>query len=133
MIALLLAAQITAALGTQGSPAANYARPAADMLPTPNIYREPARCKDTTVQVVDRYGQPLTQRLADLPPGAIQYAVDRKIEGCRVITVVRGVVQSNQSEPTEEGHLTPLAIRPTFRMIPFKAPAMREDGPSNRR
>jgi len=132
MIAMLLATQLTAAVATLGAPPVNLVRPdappLADILPTPNAYREPPQCKDATVKVVDRYGQPLTQRLGDLPPGALQYAIDRKIGGCRVITVVRGTVIPDAPNGPAKGQLTPLTKTPLM-AVPF----MREDAPSNRR
>jgi len=120
MIAMLLAAQLTAAVAqAQGAPA-----PAAAVqgLPTPNVFKQPARCKDAAVKVVDRYGRPVTQKLGDLPPGALQYAVDRSIDGCRVITVIYGTVLPDRSDSTD-GKIMPL----------IKAPAVREGAPSNRR
>ena len=125
MIAMLLAAQLTAAVASLSSPPVNFVRPDAPAIAerTPNAYREPARCKDAAVRVVDRYGQPLTQRLGDLPPGALQYAVDRKVNGCRVITVVYGTVIPDTPDANAKGQLTPLV----------KAPLTREDAPSNRR
>src|SRR6185312_16022925 len=103
MIALLLAAQLSAEI-VRGMPAERLATPAAapavatqkGVLPTPNLYKQPARCKDATTKVVDRYGRPVTQKLGDLPPGALQYAVDRSIDGCRVITVIFGNVLPDQ-------------------------------------
>jgi len=117
MIALLLAAQITAAATIPSAP------PPAKVLPTPNLYREPARCKDAATKVVDRYGRPVTQKLGDLPPGALQYAVDRSIDGCRVITVIFGNVLPDQPDVAGQGRMMPL----------IKAPAVREGAPSNRR
>jgi hypothetical protein len=90
---------------------------------TPNLYKQPAHCKDATYKVVDRYGRPLPQKLSDLPPGALQYAIDRSIDGCRVITVIYGKVIPDQPDAKGEGRLTPLV----------KAPAERGDAPSNRR
>lgn len=59
----------------------------------PNVYRSavPARCGDARRNVVDRYGRPLPQRLGDLPQslGPI-LLVDRRIDGCPVITMMRG-------------------------------------------
>jgi len=131
MIAMLFAAQLTAAVATLGAPPANLVRPDAPPLadmPTPNAYRVPAHCKDAaTVRVVDRYGQPLTQKLGDLPPGALQYAVDRSIGGCRVITVIYGTVIPDSPNGSGKGQLTPLT------KTPLVAPLMREDAPSNRR
>jgi hypothetical protein len=129
MIALLLAAQLSAEI-VRGMPAervasgarAPTAAAAADQLPTPNVYKQPARCKDAAVKVVDRYGRPVTQKLGELPPGALQYAVDRSIDGCRVITVITGTVLPDQSGPTQ-GQMIPL----------IRTPAVHEGAPSNRR
>jgi hypothetical protein len=108
MIGLLLAAQLIAA----GPPIAER---------TPNLYRVPERCKDAPVKVVDRYGRPVAQKLADLPKGALIYAVDRKIDGCPLLVVVYGTPALDNPNPPP-----PTAPQPV-------TPARREDGPSNRR
>jgi hypothetical protein len=128
MIAMLLAAQ----LATQSAPPPNFVRiqPPRIAERTPNLYRQPAHCRDTTSNVVDRYGRPLTLRLGDLPPGGLILAVDRSIAGCRVITVVRGNVMPDQPNPSNESfRFAPLVKTP----LASSEPAMREDGPSNRR
>jgi hypothetical protein len=119
----LSALAVAAALA--GAPPASYvhAPPAVTTERTPNAYKQPAHCKDTTYKVVDRYGRPIPKKLSDLPPGALQYAVDRSIDGCRVITVIYGKVLPDQPDAAGQGRLTPL----------IKAPAVREDAPSNRR
>ncbi len=139
MIALLLAAQLSAEVvrdmpadvvpartvlvqpfsPTKGSP---FRSPLTTER-TPNAYKQPAHCKDATVKVVDRDGHAIPKKLSDLPPGALQYAVDRKIDGCRVITVVYGNVIPDDPDGAATGRLTPL----------IKAPAVRGDGLSNRR
>jgi hypothetical protein len=119
----MILAALAAAAALAGAPPANriQAPPIAER--TPNAYKQPAHCKDATVKVVDRDGRPLPQKLSDLPPGALQYAVDRSIDGCRVITVIYGKVLPDQPDAMGQGRLTPL----------IKAPAVREDAPSNRR
>jgi len=121
----MILAALAATAAVAGAPPANYIRPspAPTAERTPNVYKQPAHCKDTTYKVVDRYGRPLPQKLSDLPPGALQYAVDRSIDGCRVITVIYGKVIPDQPDATGTGRFTPL----------IKAPAVREDAPSNRR
>jgi hypothetical protein len=85
MLILLAAATVAAA----PAPAAPAER-AADM---PNAYTSsvPARCRDRPYAVVDRFGRPLPRRLGDLPAsrGPI-LLVDRRIDGCPVITMMRG-------------------------------------------
>ena len=88
---------------------------------TPNLYKVPDHCKDAPVKVQDRFGRPVTQKLADLPKGALMYAVDRRVDGCPVLVVVYGTPElDNPSAPTPSG--------------PQPAtPAKHEDAPSNRR
>lgn len=70
---------------------------------TPNLYQVPARCRDVPYQVLDQFGRPMATRLADLPqPGGLQLLVDRSVQGCRVITVKRGVVARDQPNPPRE-------------------------------
>ena len=125
MIALLLAAQLSAEI-VRAPPADRAALPqtpgAAGQLPMPNVYKQPAYCKDVPYQVVDRYGRPVAQKLGDLPTGALMFAVDRSINGCRVITVISGTVLPDQPGTTQ-GQMMPL----------IKAPAVREGAPANRR
>lgn len=93
---------------------------------TPNLYKVPERCKDSTYRVVDRYNRPLPQRLADLPKGALMYAVDRRIDGCPVLVVVYGEAKPDDPNPPPQ----------SYRLAPVPAPnppAKREDAPSNRR
>jgi hypothetical protein len=106
MIALLLAAQITA-----------IAPPIAER--TPNLYRVPDSCKDAPVKVVDRYGRPVLQKLGNLPKGALMYAVDRRLDGCPVLVVVYGVPEFDNPNPPASGQSV--------------TPARREGGPLNRR
>jgi hypothetical protein len=56
---------------------------------TPNLYRVPPGCEDATRRVVDRFGRPVAHRLGDLPMASAQLLVDRRIDGCPVITVMR--------------------------------------------
>jgi hypothetical protein len=58
--------------------------------PMPNLYTEPGACKDAPVKVVGPDGKPVPIKLADLPKGMVILAVDRSVEGCRVITVGYG-------------------------------------------
>lgn len=85
MLFLLAAASVAAAPAPGTS-----AERAADM---PNAYTSsvPARCGDARRNIVDRYGRPLPHRLGDLPQamGPI-LLVDRRINGCPVITMMRG-------------------------------------------
>ena len=131
MIALLLAAQLSAeaALATPSDPSAvrvlsadgvpvslelvasRRARGALGAKPPPatermpNLYQIPAHCRDVPYHVVDQYGRPLPIRLGDLPnAGALQLLVDRKIDGCRVITVKQGVVARDQPNPPPESY-----------------------------
>ena len=91
---------------------------------TPNLFREPAGCKDSPYRVVDRYGRPLPQKLGDLPRGALVLAVERQIGGCQVITVGFGALAPDQPNPSPEA----------YRIEPLnKATPKREDAPSNRR
>jgi len=66
--------------------------------PMPNFYRAPANCREMSYRVVDRYGRPLPIRLADLPKAGAQLLVDRRVDGCRVITVM-GPTARDQPKP----------------------------------
>src|SRR5690349_4740260 len=81
MLFLLAAATVAAAPGLQ--PAATS---------TPNLYERaiPAHCRDMRHRVVDRYGRPITRRLGDLPAAGPMLLVDRRINGCPVVTMMRG-------------------------------------------
>lgn len=140
MIAMLLAAQLSAApappsegeravrvVSADGAPVSLAlvgpvgvrlpvsAQPTAS--PMPNLYRVPERCRNLPYQVVDSQGRPVATRLADLPgPGGLQLLVDRRIDGCRVITVKYGTVAPDQPNPPAERY----QVRPL-------------DAPSNRR
>jgi hypothetical protein len=59
---------------------------------TPNVYTRsiPARCRDGRRNVVDRYGRPIARRLGELPAAGPMLLVDRRIDGCPVITMMRG-------------------------------------------
>jgi hypothetical protein len=56
---------------------------------TPNLYRLPAACPDERRNIVDRYGRPAAVRLGDLPKPIALLAVERRIDGCPVITISR--------------------------------------------
>jgi len=71
---------------------------------TPNLYKLPAQCRDSVVRVVDRYGRPLPQKLADLPKGALMYAVDRQIDGCPVLVVVYGEAKPDEPNPPPQAY-----------------------------
>ncbi len=60
--------------------------------PTPNLYTRmiPAHSRDGRRNVVDRYGRPIARRLGDLPTAGPMLLVDRRIDGCPVITMMRG-------------------------------------------
>ena len=60
------------------------------VLRTPNFYRLPAGCADARSKVVDRFGRPASTRLGDLPDASTILLVDRKVDGCPVITVKQG-------------------------------------------
>ena len=77
MISLLLAGAVA------GAPAERTATE------TPNAYTVPAHCGDTRRRVVDKYGRPLPLRLGDLPEMAPMLLVDRTVNGCPVITLMR--------------------------------------------
>jgi hypothetical protein len=78
MLVLLAAATVATALPTAER--------------TPNLYETvvPAHCRDARRNVVDRYGRPITRRLGDLPGAGPMLLVDRRINGCPVITMMRG-------------------------------------------
>jgi hypothetical protein len=154
MIAMLLAAQLSAALAADPSairvlsadgvpvsvelvasqlgrvPLTVRPPPATERMP--NLYQVPPQCQNVPYHVVDQYGRPLPIRLGDLPnAGALQLLVDRKIDGCRVITVKQGVVARDQPNPPAESYrVRPLVKAPAEAGAP---PAKREDAPSNRR
>jgi len=88
---------------------------------TLNLFSVPERCKDAPVKAVDRDGRPRPRKLTDLPNGALLLAVDRKIDGCPVLTIVHGDVS-----PEPQG---PIILRAE----PLAPQIRREDGPSNRR
>jgi hypothetical protein len=84
--------------------------------PMPNVYKVPEHCKDAPVKVQDRFGRPVAQKLADLPKGALIYAVDRRVDGCPVLVVVYGVpALDNPNPPTPSG---PERITPTKQETP---------------
>lgn len=85
--------------------------------PMPNLYKVPERCRNLAYQVVDSQGRPVATRLADLPgPGGLQLLVDRKIAGCRVITVKYGTVAPDQpNPPANQYRIRPLGEPPNRR------------------
>ena len=82
MLILLAAATIAAA----PSPTAARAER------TPNLYTRviPPHCRDGRRNVVDRHGRPIMRQLSDLPAAGPMLLVDRRIDGCPVITMMRG-------------------------------------------
>jgi hypothetical protein len=102
MLSLLAAAAAAAATATPaGMPASRM----------PNAYDVPAHCRDARQNVVDRYGRPVTLPLGQAARGAMMLAVDRRVNGCPVITV--------------GGRLQPAPDRPNppvseYRMLPLK-------------
>jgi len=92
---------------------------------TPNLFNPPERCRDAAVKAVDKDGRPRPRKLTDLPPGALQLAVDRRIDGCPVLTIVYGDVIPDPQGPTVM-RLEPLTPR-------AEPPAKHEGEPSNRR
>ena len=91
MLILLAAATVAAAPGAQ---------PVATM--TPNLYERavPAHCRDMRRYIVDRYGRPITRRLGDLPAAGPMLLVDRRINGCPVVTMMRGDTRPAPDNPT---------------------------------
>lgn len=86
-----------------------------DVSRTPNLYSKsiPARCRDGRQQVVDRYGRPIARRLGDLPAAGPMLLVDRRINGCPVVTMMRGdtrVAPDNPDPPPSAYQVMP--IRP---------------------
>jgi hypothetical protein len=80
--------------------------------PMPNLYSSPAHCRDAPYHVVDRFGRPVTRRLGDLPDATAQLLVDRKVDGCRVVTVMR----SGERAPVDQ----PNPPASQYRMLPLK-------------
>lgn len=92
--------------------AAELAVAARTASPMPNLYQVPERCRNLPYRVVDQFGRPMATRLADLPqPGGLQLLVDRRIKGCRVITVKHGRVAPDEPDPPSESY----RIRPLDR------------------
>ena len=99
MIALLLAAQLSAAVAPPRT------------APTPSAFpNQNGGCADVLRQVTEDQQEAL-KRLDRQLPAVAQYAVDRKVAGCRV--------------PTPVGYHAPAAPKAPDR------PAMREDAPAN--
>lgn len=78
MILALLAAGVIGA-----APPSAIAPPGATVERTPNLYQEPANCRAVVEGEVARQKVALKGRSP-----AAQYAVDRKLDGCRVPTPV---------------------------------------------
>jgi len=130
MLALLAAAAVAAGsqpvqvLNADGAsvslllvPADGGTTPAQAMAPMPNHFTVPERCRNLPYQVVDENGRPVAVKLGDLPKaGGLQLLVDRRIDGCRVITVKYGRVLRDEPNPAPE----------RYRVMPL-------DGRSNRR
>lgn len=72
---------------------------AAVATPMPNIYRAPAHCGAQRYPVVDRHGRPMLLPLGSLPASSLQLTVDRRVDGCPVITVARGSVPPAADQP----------------------------------
>jgi hypothetical protein len=126
--ALDAAPALTAALaGASGSPAGSRLPPGPLRFGTertPNLYQEPAGCRDAPYRVVDRYGRPLPQKLGDLPRGAMILAVERTVGGCQVVTVAWGEAAEDQPNPPPQAY----RAEPLHKVTP-----RRGDAPSNRR
>jgi hypothetical protein len=78
---------------------------------TPNLYRVPAGCRDARENVVDRSGRQVVRRLGDLPQATAQLLVDRRVNGCPVITVMgRGVMPApdQPNPPASQYRVSPL-------------------------
>ena len=106
MLVILAAATVASAQPAQA------ADPMANM---PNLYRVPAGCENQRYHVVDKYGRPVTQRLGELPRvNGAQLLVDRKIDGCRVITVMGGArppIADDPNPPPSQYRIQPLRPR----------------------
>jgi hypothetical protein len=89
------------------------ATPAVDILPTPNLYRQPAGCADIQRRVLEDQQEKPSFKLARQPPGHLEYAVLRTVGGCPVPA--------------------PVGYHPPSLPGAADAPAMRGDAPSNRR
>jgi hypothetical protein len=74
----------------------------------PNAYKVPEKCKNRPTTVVDRFGRPVATRLGDLPKGALYYAIDTRIDGCPVLTVVYGEALDNPNPPPSAYRAVPL-------------------------
>ena len=82
---------------------------------TPNLYRVPAGCADARRRVVDRFGRPVPVLLGDLPNAAPILLVNRTINGCPVITVMRGAPPAAPDEPNPPAS--------AYRLHPLDKPA----------
>jgi hypothetical protein len=81
----------------------------------PNLYQTPANCRAMRYHTVDRYGRPLPIQLRDLPKAGAQLLVDRRIGGCRVITLMgRGAAPApdQPNPPASQYRLMPLKPTP---------------------
>ena len=80
----------------------------------PNLYQAPAHCRDQRYHVVDKYGRPILLPLGSLPRPSLQLLVDRRIDGCRVITVARGSlppIADQPNPPPSQYRMQPLQPR----------------------
>lgn len=101
MLSLLAAAAAAATATPAGMPSSRM----------PNVYDVPAHCRDARQNVVDRYGRPVTIPLGQAAPAAMMLAVDRRVNGCPVITV-GGRVQPAPDRPNPPDS--------AYRMLPLK-------------
>lgn len=105
MLVILAAATVATAAP------ANRADAIADM---PNVYQAPAHCRNQRYHVVDRFGRPVLLPLGSLPGPSLQLLVDRKIDGCRVVTVARGSpppAADQPDPPAKQYRIQPLRPR----------------------
>ncbi len=105
MLVLLAAATVAA-----GGPASDVSR-------MPNLYQPPAACRNAPYQVVDRYGRPLPTRLGDLPKAGPMLLVDRRVDGCPVITLMRGDTAAAPDQPNPPpGQHRVVPVRPSLKL-----------------
>lgn len=102
MLSLLAIAAATVAIATPAGMPASW---------MPNVYEVPAHCRDARQNVVDRFGRPVALPLGQAAPAAMMLAVDRRVNGCPVITV-SGRLQSAPDRPNP-----PIS---EYRILPLK-------------
>lgn len=110
MLVLLAAVAVAATPDARNIPPLPADAPAA-ISRMPNLYSQPPACTDQPDRVVDRYGRPVAAPLASLPQPSLQLLVDRKIAGCRVVTVARGSpppAADQPNPPASQHRLQPL-------------------------